>query len=245
MRGADASAGTIKSGGATRRAAKMVILDVDHPDIEEFIGTKAERRTRSARCATPGFDMDLGGEDITSRPVPERQQLGAGHGRVHAGGRGGATDTSAHGRLDGEVIKTVDARDLFRQIAQAAWECADPGIQYDDTINDWHTVRRPGRITACNPCFTGDTLVHTDKGLIRFDDLVRRASRASRSASTRNDATDPDAPADRSSHHARAVMVTGTNEIVELEFSDGMVLRCTPNHRIWTGQPWLRRRAAT
>ena len=151
MRGADASAGTIKSGGATRRAAKMVVLDVDHPDIEEFVLTKAkeERKIRVLRDA--GFDMDLGGSDITSvqyqnannsvRVTDEFMRA------VESDGQFGL-----RGRMTGDVIETVEARKLFRTIAQAAWECADPGIQYDGTINDWHTCPESGRISASNPC---------------------------------------------------------------------------------------------
>ena len=151
MRGADASAGTIKSGGATRRAAKMVVLDVDHPDIEEFVLTKSkeERKIRVLRDA--GFDMDLGGSDITSvqyqnannsvRVTDEFMRA------VESDGQFGL-----RGRMTGDVIETVEARKLFRTIAQAAWECADPGIQYDGTINDWHTCPESGRISASNPC---------------------------------------------------------------------------------------------
>jgi ribonucleoside-diphosphate reductase alpha chain len=151
MRGADASAGTIKSGGATRRAAKMVVLDVDHPDIEEFIDTKAREEHKIRALRDAGFDMDLGGSDIVSvqyqnannsvrvsdefmRAVDENGQFGL------------------RARQTGEVIDTVDAKALFRRMAQAAWECADPGIQYDGTINDWHTNPETGRITASNPC---------------------------------------------------------------------------------------------
>ncbi|MGH3368042.1 MAG: vitamin B12-dependent ribonucleotide reductase, partial [Nocardioidaceae bacterium] len=151
MRGADASAGTIKSGGATRRAAKMVVLDVDHPDIEEFVQTKAREEDKIRVLRDAGFDMDLGGSDITSvqyqnannsvrvsdefmRAVDERAEFGL------------------RARMTGEVIETVDAKALWDQIAQAAWECADPGVQYDDTINDWHTCPETGRITASNPC---------------------------------------------------------------------------------------------
>jgi ribonucleoside-diphosphate reductase alpha chain len=138
-------------------------------------------------------------------------------------------------RLDNRVLETVDARELFRTIAQAAWECADPGLQYDDTINDWHTCPDSGRITASNPCFTGDTHVHTDKGLIRFDDLVDRARRGEAFGVYTHDATNPDTPASRVEVTTpEAIMVTGTNEILRLEFSNGMVLRCTPNHGIWT-----------
>src|SRR6186713_1494911 len=151
MRGADASAGTIKSGGATRRAAKMVVLDVDHPDIEEFVETKWREEDKIRALRDAGFDMDLGGRDITSvqyqnannsvRVTDEFMQA------VEADGK-----FNLLGRMDGAVIQTVNARELFNKMATAAWECADPGIQYDDTINDWHTNPETGRITASNPC---------------------------------------------------------------------------------------------
>lgn len=151
MRGADASAGTIKSGGATRRAAKMVVLDVDHPDVEEFIETKAREENKIRALRDAGFDVDLGGKDIVSvqyqnannsvrvsdefmRAVEKGEQFGL------------------HARTNGEVVSTVDAKSLFEKMAKAAWECADPGIQYDSTINDWHTNPETGRITASNPC---------------------------------------------------------------------------------------------
>ncbi|HYZ38550.1 MAG TPA: vitamin B12-dependent ribonucleotide reductase [Pseudonocardiaceae bacterium] len=151
MRGADASAGTIKSGGATRRAAKMVVLDVDHPDIAEFVQTKAaeERKIRVLRDA--GFDMDLGGKDITS----VQYQNANNSVRVSDEFMRAVENDSEFGlraRTTGEVIEIVRAKELFRNITQAAWECADPGIQYDDTINDWHTCPESGRITASNPC---------------------------------------------------------------------------------------------
>ncbi|MCW2495038.1 vitamin B12-dependent ribonucleotide reductase, partial [Jatrophihabitans sp.] len=151
MRGADASAGTIKSGGATRRAAKMVVLDIDHPDIVEFVETKAREEDKIRVLRDAGFDMDLGGADITSvqyqnannsvRVSDEFMRA------VEEGGEFGLRARSTH-----EVIETIDAKELFRKVAQAAWECADPGIQYDDTINDWHTNPETGRITASNPC---------------------------------------------------------------------------------------------
>ncbi len=151
MRGADASAGTIKSGGATRRAAKMVVLDVDHPDIEEFIETKAqeERKIRALRDA--GFDMDLGGKDITSVQYQNANNSVRVNDEFMRAVEEGA-EFGLRARMDNRVIETVDARTLFDKIALAAWECADPGIQYDDTINDWHTNPETGRITASNPC---------------------------------------------------------------------------------------------
>ena len=151
MRGADASAGTIKSGGATRRAAKMVVLDVDHPDIEEFIDTKAREEDKIRALRDAGFDMDLGGKDIVSVQYQNaNNSVRVSDEFMRAVERGEKFGLRA--RIDGRVIETVDARTLWRKLGQAAWECADPGIQYDDTINDWHTTPESGRITASNPC---------------------------------------------------------------------------------------------
>ncbi|MGH9235250.1 MAG: vitamin B12-dependent ribonucleotide reductase, partial [Acidimicrobiales bacterium] len=151
MRGADASAGTIKSGGKTRRAAKMVILDASHPDIEEFIWCKALEERKARVLEQAGFDMDLDGRDSHSiqyqnannsvRVTDEFMQA------VVDGG-----DWSLREVTTGNVVRTVKARELFRQLAQAAWECADPGMQFDTTINHWHTAANTGRINASNPC---------------------------------------------------------------------------------------------
>ena len=151
MRGADASAGTIKSGGATRRAAKMVVLDVDHPDIEEFVETKAREEDKIRALRDAGFDMDLGGKDITSVQYQNANNSVRVTDEFMRDVEEGRT-FGLRGRTTGEVIEEIDARDLFHKIAQAAWECADPGLQYDDTINDWHTNPETGRITASNPC---------------------------------------------------------------------------------------------
>jgi ribonucleoside-diphosphate reductase alpha chain len=151
MRGADASAGTIKSGGATRRAAKMVVLDVDHPDIEEFIATKVREEEKIRILRDAGFDMDLGGRDITS----VQYQNANNSVRVSDEFMRAVEDGRKFGlraRGTSEVVEEVDAKTLFRGMAEAAWACADPGIQYDDTINDWHTNPETGRITASNPC---------------------------------------------------------------------------------------------
>ncbi len=151
MRGADAWAGTIKSGGKTRRAAKMVVLDVDHPDIEHFIWCKADEEKKAAALRDAGFDMSIDGEGFTSiqyqnannsvRVTDDFMEA------VAAGEDWGLT-----ARTTGKPVKTVDARDLMNQIADAAWRCADPGIQYDTTINRWHTCPESGRINASNPC---------------------------------------------------------------------------------------------
>ena len=151
MRGADASAGTIKSGGATRRAAKMVVLDIDHPDIVEFVETKAREEDKIRALRDAGFDMDLGGKDITSVQYQNaNNSVRVTDEFMRAVEQG--TEFGLKARATGEVIETVDARELWRKMALAAWQCADPGLQYDDTINDWHTNPETGRITASNPC---------------------------------------------------------------------------------------------
>ena len=151
MRGADASAGTIKSGGATRRAAKMVVLDVDHPDVEEFVWTKAREEDKIRVLRDAGFDMDLGGADIHSVQYQNaNNSIRVTDDFMQAVEQD--DDFGLRARITGEVVETVDARKLWQDIAQAAWECADPGVQYDSTINDWHTTPETGRITASNPC---------------------------------------------------------------------------------------------
>ncbi|HUY16067.1 MAG TPA: vitamin B12-dependent ribonucleotide reductase [Acidimicrobiales bacterium] len=151
MRGADASAGTIKSGGKTRRAAKMVILDANHPDIEEFIWCKANEENKARVLRDAGFDMDLDGKDINSiqyqnannsvRVSDEFMEAVLADGDWNL--------TTRHGNA---TVRTVKARDLWRQIARAAWECADPGLQFDTTINKWHTSSNTDRINGSNPC---------------------------------------------------------------------------------------------
>jgi ribonucleoside-diphosphate reductase alpha chain len=151
MRGADASAGTIKSGGATRRAAKMVVLDVDHPDIEEFIETKVREEEKIRVLRDAGFDMDLGGKDVISvqyQNANNSVRVTDDFMRAYENG----TNFGLRARSTGEIIEDIDARHLFRKMAEAAWACADPGIQYDTTINDWHTNPETGRINASNPC---------------------------------------------------------------------------------------------
>ena len=234
MRGADASAGTIKSGGKTRRAAKMVILDADHPDIEQFVWAKAIEERKARVLADAGFDMGLDGADSFSVQYQ------------NANNSVRVTDEFMQAVVDdadwdlkavttGEVLRTVKARQLWREIAEAAWECADPGLQFDTTINRWHTAPNHGRITASNPCFTGDSLVHTDKGLIRFDELFARANVGEEFRVWTHDVTNPDDPQDQTILTTpEAFMITGRNPVQRLRFSNGMELRCTPSHRIFT-----------
>jgi ribonucleoside-diphosphate reductase alpha chain len=234
MRGADASAGTIKSGGKTRRAAKMVILDADHPDVEDFIWCKAleERKARVLRDA--GFDMDLDGTDSYSIQYQNaNNSVRVTDDFMQAVIDDGDWDLTA--RTDGSVVRKVPARDLFRQIAHAAWECADPGMQFDTTINEWHTAPNEGRINGSNPCFPGSALVHTDKGLIAFSELFDRANRGEQFGIYTHDATNPDSPSEQLLITTpEAFMITGYNEVVRLRFDNGSELRCTPGHRIFT-----------
>ena len=151
MRGADASAGTIKSGGKTRRAAKMVILDVDHPDLEEFIWCKVKEERKARVLRDNGFDMDLDGSDAFSIQYQNANNSV----RVTDEFMAAVAEDADWGLVavtTGEVLRTVKARDLWHQIAQAAWECADPGLQFDTTINRWHTAHTTGRINGSNPC---------------------------------------------------------------------------------------------
>ena len=151
MRGADASAGTIKSGGKTRRAAKMVVLDVDHPDVEEFIWCKAKEERKARVLESAGYDMSLDSPDWASIQYQNaNNSVRVSDIFMEAAAEGREFNLTA--RTDGAVLDTVDARDLLRQIAAAAWECADPGVQYDTTINSWHTLPNTGRINASNPC---------------------------------------------------------------------------------------------
>ena len=151
MRGADASAGTIKSGGKTRRAAKMVILNVDHPDIEEFIWCKAREERKARALAEAGFDMDLDGKDshsIQYQNANNSVRVSDAFMEAVLEDR----DWQLNAVITGEPIKTVKARELMRQISEATWQCADPGMQFDTTINRWHTAPNTGRINASNPC---------------------------------------------------------------------------------------------
>src|SRR6201986_3634951 len=151
MRGADAWAGTIKSGGKTRRAAKMVVLNVDHPDIEHFIWCKAKEEDKAEALRDAGFDMSIDGEGFTSIQYQNaNNSVRVTDDFMEAVAAG--DDWNLTARTDGSVTKTLPARDLMNQIAEAAWRCADPGIQYDTTINRWHTSPESGRINASNPC---------------------------------------------------------------------------------------------
>jgi ribonucleoside-diphosphate reductase alpha chain len=151
MRGADAWAGTIKSGGKTRRAAKMVVLDVDHPDIEHFISCKADEEEKAAALRDAGFDMSIDGDGFTSIQYQNANNSVRVTDEFMEAFEAGE-DWQLTARTTGKPVKTVEARELMNQIADAAWRCADPGVQYDTIINRWHTCPESGRINASNPC---------------------------------------------------------------------------------------------
>jgi ribonucleotide reductase alpha subunit len=232
MRGADAWAGTIKSGGKTRRAAKMVVLDVDHPDIRDFIWCKAREEEKAEALRQAGFDMSIDGEGFRSiqyqnanNSVRVTQEF------LDAVERGEEWRTIA--RVSGEPMDTFDARELMKEIAEAAWRCADPGVQYDTTINDWHTCPNTGRINASNPCcFVGDTPVETSEGAVRFDALWERCSAGESLPEVHAYDTES------GSHLLTAisqVWIAGmASSLVEVQTELGQRLRCTPEHRFLT-----------
>ncbi|HYB24675.1 MAG TPA: LAGLIDADG family homing endonuclease, partial [Solirubrobacteraceae bacterium] len=234
MRGADSWAGSIKSGGGTRRAAKMVVLDVDHPDIKEFIWCKAKEEDKAAALRDAGFDMSIDGDGFFSiqyqnannsvRVTDEFMRA------VEEDGEWRLIARST-GKPIGEPVK---ARELMREIAEAAWRCADPGVQYDTTINQWHTCPNSGRINASNPCFPADARVHTTLGLLPIDELVARGEAGEEFRVYTHRAT-AEHPSDGvAATQPIAFMRNGVKPIVRLRFANGGELRCTPNHRIWT-----------
>lgn len=234
MKGFDAFAGVIKSGGTTRRAAKMVILNAAHPDIEDFITCKVKEERKAWALIEAGYESSFTGEAYSSvffqnsnnsvRVTDEFMQA------VIDDRDWQLTAVTAPRR----VVKSVRARELMRLMAESAWHCGDPGIQYDTTINDWHTSANTARINASNPCFPGDTRVHTTKGLLPIAELYRRMrdDEDIRVYTHRITASAPGAGVVATP--PVALMRTGVKPLVLLQFSDGRQLRCTPNHRLWT-----------
>jgi ribonucleoside-diphosphate reductase alpha chain len=211
----------------------MVVLDVDHPDIREFIWCKAKEEEKALALRDAGFDMSIDGDGFhsiqyqnanNSVRVTEEFMKAVENDE----------DWQLIARTTGEPVESIPARDLMRDIAEAAWRCADPGVQYDTTINQWHTSPVSGRINASNPCFPGDARVHTTKGLMPIEELVARGEAGEDIRVYTHRAT-----ADRPSEgvvasRPVAFMRNGVAPIVRLRFADGRELRCTPNHRIWT-----------
>jgi len=234
MRGADSWAGTIKSGGKTRRAAKMVVLDVDHPDIREFIWCKAKEEEKAAALRDAGFDMSIDGEGFFSI---QYQNANNSVRVTDEFMRAVENDEDWHliARTTGEPIgDPIPARELMREIAEAAWRCADPGLQYDTTINNWHTCPASGRINASNPCFPGDARVHTTLGLLPIAELIERGQAGEEFRVYTHRATAQEPGDGVVATQPIAFMRNGMKPIVRLRFANGGDLRCTPSHRIWT-----------
>ena len=234
MRGADSWAGTIKSGGKTRRAAKMVVLDIDHPDIREFIWCKAKEEDKAEALRDAGFDMSIDGEGFKSIQyqnannsvrITDEFMLAV----------EGDEDWRLTARATGEPVgEPIPARELMREIAEAAWRCADPGVQYDTTINRWHTSPNSGRINASNPCFPADARVHTTLGLLPIGELVARGENGEQFRVYTHRATADQPGEGVAATQPVAFMRNGVKPIMRLRFANGGELRCTPNHRIWT-----------
>ena len=236
MKGYDSFAGSIKSGGTTRRAAKMVILNADHPDVLDFIRCKAEEEKKAWALIEAGYNV---GFNVPGGAYDSVQFQNANHSvRANDDFMRAVIDDkqwTTRAVVDGRVIDTYKARDLWKEIAEAAWVCGDPGVQFDTTIQDWNVVPKTGRINATNPCFTGDSLVHTSKGLIAFSELIDRVNQGEIFKVYTHDLTHPEQPVDSIELTSpEAFMVTGYKEVFKLRFSNGMEVRCTPNHRFFT-----------
>jgi ribonucleoside-diphosphate reductase alpha chain len=235
MRGFDSFAGVIKSGGKTRRAAKMVILNIDHPDIVEFIECKAKEEKKAWALIDAGYDP---GFNVPGGAYDSVFFQNANHSvRVtDEFMRAVEEDREWHttARTTGEILATYRARDLFHKIAEAAWVCGDPGLQFHDTTNRWHTVKNSGAINASNPCFTGDSLVYTNKGLIPFRELMVRVAQGESFLVYTHNRTAPEPSAGVRLSEPSQFMVTGVNEVWRLRFANGVEVRCTPNHRFFT-----------
>jgi ribonucleoside-diphosphate reductase alpha chain len=245
MRGADSVAGSIKSGGTTRRAAKMVILDADHPDVHEFIWCKAKEEKKAWALGEAGYDMSLNGEAWQSIQFQNANNSV----RVTDEFMKKAQtdeDWSLTARIGGAVLETIKARALLREIGEAAWQCGDPGMQFDTTINDWHTSPVSGRINGSNPCFPGDARVHTTVGLLPIAELFERTKAGENIRVYTNLATAASPALGVVASQPVAVMRNGTSDLVRLRFANGGELRCTPSHRIWTtNRGWVEAQALT
>lgn len=221
MRGFDSFAGAVKSGGKTRRAAKMVILNIDHPDVEDFITCKAAEERKAHALIDAGYD---GGFNVPGGAYDSVAFQNANHSvRVSNEFMRAVEDDAAwglRGVCDGEVKAETKARDLMMKMCEAAWFCGDPGIQYDTTINDWHTCIATDRIHASNPCVTGDTLVSTANGWIRIDQLL--------------DTMFSVVGADGQLHEVKPAFKTGHKPVYKLTTKAGFELTLTADHLVTT-----------
>jgi len=221
----------------TRRAAKMVVLDVDHPDVEEFVWCKAKEERKARVLESAGYDMTLDSPDWASIQYQNaNNSVRVTDAFMESVLEGKEWNLTA--RTDGSVVETKNARVLLRQMAEAAWECADPGLQYDTTINAWHTCPNTGRINASNPCcFVGETLVDTEEGLVRFDELLDRKVRDEPLPRVWSLAGGKSELALRPITN---VWIAGVaSQLLEVTTSAGHVFSCTPEHRFLTSAGYV------
>jgi ribonucleoside-diphosphate reductase alpha chain len=225
MKPLDSWAGVIKSAGATRRAALMRILNIDHPDIKDFIWCKAREEKKIAALLAAGYTTEFEGKNSAMENVFFQNANNSV--RVtdafmrKATGKAPDDEWALVGRGNGETIETVSATELLSDIAEAAWQCADPGMQFDTTINDWHTCPESGDIEASNPCVTGDTLISTTEGLVPIQDLVGKE-------------TVGIITADGTISPVTKIFKTGHKQVYLLKTSSGYTLKVTEDHPIWT-----------
>ncbi|MDQ6781146.1 MAG: vitamin B12-dependent ribonucleotide reductase [Candidatus Eremiobacteraeota bacterium] len=219
LRVGDRAAGAIKSGGTTRRAAKMVIVDIDHPDIQKFINWKVEEEKKVAALIASGYESSYEGDAYnTVSGQNSNNSVRITDKFIEAVRKDHMWDLLW--RRDKSVARSVRARDLWDEIGRAAWACADPGIQYDDIINSWHTCPEGGRIRASNPCVTGDTLVATADGLQRIDELAGKSAFV--------------LGADGKAHFVSRIFKTGVKPVYVLRTKAGYELRLTADHKMLT-----------
>jgi len=235
----DRAAGAIKSGGTTRRAAKMVCLDLDHPDVEQFVNWKVREELKVA-CLAEGIKHIPADQQELARKLNLKLDYDF-NGEAYYTVSGQNSNNSVRipnaffkaieedgewklfNRVNGKVSKTLKARELWDQIAFAAWRCADPGVQFDSTINEWHTCPASGRINASNPCVTGDTRVLTPGGIWRrIDQMIHLPARVITNLNSQE------------IHVTDGSFPTGTRDIFELRTAGGYTLKLTGNHKIWT-----------
>lgn len=238
MRGLDQNAGAMKSGGSTRQAAKMVVLDMDHPDILEtmdgrpgFIRCKAVEEQRAHDLIKVGYSASYDDPNSAyknvmyqnanhSVSIPDAFMQAVRHDEEWV------TKT----RLTDETVTSYRARDLWNEIAKAAWMCGDPGVQFNDLMNKWHTTPKSGKIRASNPCFHPDTRISTEKGLIRIEDLYLE---------NENDEFNIVVQQDKPEIRKATVFPTDVKKVIEIHTRRGRVLKVTPDHKIKTTEGWV------
>jgi ribonucleoside-diphosphate reductase alpha chain len=241
----DRAAGAIKSGGTTRRAAKMCCLDLNHPDVEQFVNWKVREELKVA-CLAEGIKHIPKDQQELARKLGLKLDYDF-NGEAYATVSGQNSNNSVRipnsffkaveedgdwhltSRTNGKVCKTIKARDLWEQISFAAWRCADPGVQYDDTINQWHTCPQSGRINASNPCITGDTRILTPGGIWRrIDQMIHLPSRVITNLNSQQ------------IHVTDGAFPTGTRDVYELRTAGGYTLKLTADHKVWTrARGWI------